>query len=191
MGSGENRERERGGGCKDRPMTVREDVIEMRGNNVSEAYLSFLTCISKPNFFSSVLTSRMFRKRFRPCWEFSQSSEWTPGRGRMVWARLDGAAVSNTGPSGGGLTCLPTYHSLMPIDKWVVRCTGCGWGEAAGKESGTAHHVQIQILSHCCWGSICKEVWGEEGVWLVYVGVHGNIYIKKSIASLKSWLPGL
>lgn len=31
---------------------------------------------------------------------------------------MDGAAVSNMGPSGGGLTCLPTYHSLMPIDKW-------------------------------------------------------------------------
>lgn len=45
-------------------------------------------------------------------------------------------------PSGGGLTSLPTYSSLMPIDKWVVRCAGCSSGEAAGeRETGTTHHV--------------------------------------------------
>lgn len=43
------------------------------------------------------------------------------GVGGQFGPQMDGAAVSNMGPSGGGLTCLPTYHSLMPIDKWVVR----------------------------------------------------------------------
>lgn len=34
---------------------------------------------------------------------------------------MDGVTVTNMDPSGGGLTCLLTSHSLMPIDKWVVR----------------------------------------------------------------------
>lgn len=52
LGTWENREREkerprdRGGGCKDRPMTVRENVIEMKGNNTSEAYLSLFPHVS-------------------------------------------------------------------------------------------------------------------------------------------------
>ena len=66
-------------------------------------------------------------------WDVSESVSGAPPRvgGRIVWAQMDGAAVSITGPSGGGLTRLPTYHSLMPIDKWVARSAGCGRGDAA------------------------------------------------------------
>lgn len=154
MGSGKT-EREGGGrgdGCEDRQMIARENVIDLRRNNASAAYI-----FTNPHMYFEakfpsplLLTSEMFRKCFRSRWEFLKSSEWTPGGGWIVWAQMDGAAVSNMDPSGGGLTCLPTYHSLMPIDKWVVSRAGCGWGEAAGKETGTAHHVRIQNLSHCC-----------------------------------------
>lgn len=137
-------------------------------------YLFILTCISTPNFFPSQVTSEMFGKCFRPRGEFFKSSEWTPDRGWIVWAQMDGAAVSNMGPSGGGLTCRPTYHSLMPIDKWVVRCAGLSVAEKRLQARKLGRHIMFWYrtwvtAAHRCWGGIGKEFWGEEGVWLVCV----------------------
>lgn len=94
----------------------------------------------------------------------------------MVWAQMDGAAVSITGPSGSGLTCLPTLHNLMPTDKWMARSAGCGRGEAAGGETWTVHRARIQNPSH---QRFCK---GGGSLALRME----NIYIKKSMASFKS-----
>lgn len=111
-----------------------------------------------------------------------------PARRRVVFGGGElRASVSDAGPSGGGLTCLPTYHSLMSIDKWAARRAGCGRGEAAGEESGTARRVPMPILSHRCRRGVCKEVRGERARVgaCACVCACGNIYIKKSNSERK------
>lgn len=82
MGSGKT-EKERGGRrCKDRSMTVRENVIDLRGNNASEVrififphmYLNTKSLLFSINFCS-------LQKAFQMLQEFLQWSGWTPGRG--------------------------------------------------------------------------------------------------------------
>lgn len=156
-------------------------------------YLFILTCIATPNFFSSVLTSEMFRKCFKPRWEFLKSSEWTPGRGRIVWAQMDGAAVSNMGPSGGGLTCLPTYHSLMPIDKWVVRCwlwlrRGCRQGNWDGTSCSDTEPESL-LLSAAGEASVKRYEGRREFGLGAWKDLHKKIYGKLKI--LIAWTVGL
>lgn len=168
-------------------MTVSYSVIDLRENYVLEAYLSSPHMYHQSKFSPLIIC---FWNVHVPPPPSPLTASDLPLDAAWFLVAEGGelrACVSNVGPSGGGLTCLPTYHSLMSIDKWVVTRTGCGRGEAAGEESGTARCVPILILSHRCRQGISKEVRGERArVWAcACVCAHGNIYIKKSNSECK------
>lgn len=100
---------------------------------------------------------------------------------------MDGAAVSNIGPSGGGLTCLPTYHSLMPIDEWTLSgCLGMRKGCRLGNwDSKSCSNTEPESLLLDAAGEGGATVKSCEGRREFGSSVCGKIYIKKSLASLK------
>lgn len=73
---GKQRDREGGGGCKDRPMIVRKNVIDLRRNNVLEAYIFIYPYM---NLYPKVLLPSVNFQNV-------QKVSHTPSGGSYTWA---------------------------------------------------------------------------------------------------------